>query len=287
MGQTHLTAVSESHVVAVSAVVEPRETVADDLRSRGLTVFDSIGAMREAGGVDGYLVATPSAFHVDVVRELIPTGLPILCEKPCGLSLNDATQIKSMVDASGVRFQVGYWRRFVPSMLDLKERIASHSFGRPLLVHAQQWDHLPPSAEFRNSSGGIVVDMGVHEIDLIHWLTGQEITSVNIASTWSDAPGVSDEDAAAITMSLSGGTIGLATVGRFNPEADLVSVEVIGESGREYISVLDGNDGERMWLEALRAQAESFARGHHVFSATIDDAISTLRVVEQSREKST
>ena len=279
MGQTHLAALKESSTVAVTTIVEPRSDVAAALAADGYAVNATIDDLLSAGGVDGFLVATPSGFHVDVIRQLAPAGLPILSEKPCGLSVDDASAVKEIVERVGVRLQIGYWRRFVPAMIELKNDIESGRFGRLLFVHASQWDYRPPAAEFRNSSGGILTDMGVHEIDVIHWLTGEAPRAITGTVLMSTTPGVVDEDSAVFTLTLPSGTLGIATLGRFYPEADFVGIEVMGEEDHVRIEVLAGEAGEATQMAALRAQAEAFAAGGVPDGATIDDAVTALRVV--------
>jgi myo-inositol 2-dehydrogenase/D-chiro-inositol 1-dehydrogenase len=279
MGQTHLAAVKDSDTVAVTAIVEPRPEVAAALTADGYVVHASIGDLLAGGGVDGFLVATPSGFHVDVIRQLAPAGLPILSEKPCGLTVGDASAVKAIVENAGVRLQIGYWRRFVPAMTELKKDIESGRFGRLLFVHASQWDYRPPAAEFRNGSGGILTDMGVHEIDVIHWLTGEVPSAITGNIMMSTTPGVVDEDSAVFSLVLPSGTLGIATLGRFYPEADFVGIEVMGEEDHVRIDVLLGVDGEVTQMAALRAQAEAFAAGGVPHGATIDDAVTALRVV--------
>src|ERR671935_154730 len=74
---------------------------------------------------------------------------------------------------AGVLLQVGYWRRFVPELVALRARIAAGELGEISLVRSWQWDGSPPHREFRVRSGGIIVDMGGHELDQTPWVTGQ------------------------------------------------------------------------------------------------------------------
>jgi myo-inositol 2-dehydrogenase/D-chiro-inositol 1-dehydrogenase len=279
MGQTHLAALKDSSEITVTALVEPRPEVAAALSAEGYIVHPSIDELLDAGGVDGFLVATPSGFHVDVIRQLAPAGLPILSEKPCGLTVEDASAVKEIVDNARVRLQIGYWRRFVPEMVNLKKDIESGRFGRLLFIHASQWDYRPPAAEFRNSSGGILTDMGVHEIDVIHWLTGEAPRAITGSVMMSTTPGVVDEDSAVFSLVLPSGTLGIATLGRFYPGADFVGIEVMGEEDHVRIEILAGAAGEAIQMAALRAQAEAFAAGGVPHGATIDDAVTALRVV--------
>lgn len=128
--------------------------------------------------------------------------------------------------------------------------------------------------------------MGVHEIDVIHWLTGQTIETVTSVSAWSRADKVSDEDSAVISFSLSDGSIGLATLGRFFPDRDFVGIEVMGDEDHQQYDIVSGSGGDAVFLSALRNQAEAFASGGNTFSATIDDAVAALRVASEIKEKS-
>jgi len=284
MGQTHLAAISTSTTVAVTAVVEPRAEVAASLSAQGLTTHSSLEELVAAGDVDGFLVATPSAFHVNAVRQLAPSGLPILCEKPAGLSVAEATEIQRMVSDTHSRLQIGYWRRFVPSLRNLKARIDAGTFGRLLVIHASQWDHRPPAPEFRNTSGGILIDMGVHEVDMIRWISGNDVLSISSNDLMSQDSGVVDQDAGVFTMRLSAETIGLATLGRFYPDKDFVGIEVMGELDHERIDIISGDGGDDALMMALREQAEAFALGGDPNAATIDDALAALRAVNTTTE---
>lgn len=284
MGLTHLEAIRGDSRVTVAAVAEPRDVVANQLRAEGLTVVsdpDELGAL----DLDGYLVSTPSGTHRDVVSRLATSGRPILCEKPAGLSVADAESMKSACLANGSRLQIGYWRRFVPALRKVRDDIERGDFGRLLCLTASQWDNSPPSAAFRNSSGGIAVDMGVHEIDEIRWLSGQEVTGVSVRRLSSAEPGVVDEDAATIQLDLSEGTLGLTSLGRFFPGADFVGIEVMGERRHIRRVLLNARTGTTPQLTALRRQARAFASGRDPHSATIDDAIAVLRVLEDSRKR--
>ena len=91
MGSTHLRALAESTDVVVTAVAEPVEQLREAaVAAHGLAGFTSLDAMLDAAGIDGVLIVTPSDSHVDVIRTVAQAGLPILCEKPCGVSPEDS-----------------------------------------------------------------------------------------------------------------------------------------------------------------------------------------------------
>ncbi len=287
MGRTHLRALADCESVRVVAVAEPAARVREGIAALGLPAYSSVAGMMDAGGLDGVLIAAPSDQHPVVVAEVAARGLPILCEKPCGLTSAQARHAAEAAAAAGVVLQVAYWRRYVSALRTLRERILDGSFGDVHLVCCYQWDERPPSREFRAHSGGIAIDMGVHEFDQLRWLTGQEFVTVAAASpppvTGAGLP--PDVDSAQILVRLSGGTVGFVSLGRFHPPGDMAGAEVFGAKCRARCDFLDPAQGERAQLEALRAQAEGFAAyagGGKRTGASAADAVAALAAAEQA-----
>jgi myo-inositol 2-dehydrogenase / D-chiro-inositol 1-dehydrogenase len=285
MGRTHLRALAGSERVTVTAIAEMSPTTRSALNGPpGVTLHASPAEMLAAAAVDGVLIAAPTDQHGAIIAEVAARGLPILCEKPCGLTAAAARASAQAAAAAGVPLQVAYWRRFVPGLRRLRDRIAAGEFGVVHLVTCYQWDEQPPAAEFRAHSGGIAIDMGVHEFDQLRWLTGQDIGDLAVASSGRAPDGVADVDGAQVIATLSGGGCGFVSLGRYYPAGDAVWAEVFGTRGSERCDVIDPAEGERAQLEALRRQAESFAEfaaGAPCAGATADDAIAALTAAEQ------
>ena len=286
MGRTHIRALADSSAVAIAAIAEPspqsRSTLADD----GVSVHRSLAEMLASTSLDGVLVAAPSDQHLSIIEEIAVSGLPILCEKPCGLSSRQALKAAEIAAAAGVRLQVAYWRRYVPALMALRDRMRAGELGVLNLVACYQWDERPPSPQFRAHSGGIAIDMGVHEFDQLRWLTGQDIGALSTVASplTSDADVTGDVDSAQVLAALSGGAAGFVSLGRYHPPGDMARAEVFGTGGFERCDFLDPADGERAQLEALRLQAEEFARyahGAECSGATADDAVAALMAAEQ------
>lgn len=281
MGQTHIRALADSSTVQIIAVAEPHAATAEKLRAAGLAVYPTLSAMLEAGGLDGVIITTPTDQHLAVIRQVATAGLPMLCEKPAGLNPAQAHEAAEISRTKGTLLQVGYWRRFIPDLQDLRERIASRAVGTLHVVICSQWDEAPPASAFRSHSGGIFVDMGVHEIDEIRWLTGQEVVGVTALAypTVEDEDAINDVDSAQALLTLSGGSAAVMSLGRFHPGGDLVAVELFGSRDHVRVAVLQPPDSEGPQMEALRRQAEAFARcalGGPSECATIEDAESAL-----------
>jgi myo-inositol 2-dehydrogenase/D-chiro-inositol 1-dehydrogenase len=242
-----------------------------------------------AGGIEAVLIAAPSTLHRELVATCAALQLPVLCEKPCGTTTQEIAAAGRACEDSGVLLQVGYWRRFVPQLMELRRRILARELGEIALVSCWQWDANPASPEFRRASGGIAVDMGVHEFDEIRWLTGQEfVRLVQVASPVASVePVAGDVESVAMLGELSDGAVAFVSLGRHFPEGDRVWVEVMGTTGYERVEVLWGGDGDAVFLAALRAQAETFAssvrRGRTGLGSSTDDASRALEIAERSQ----
>ena len=231
--------------------------------------------------VDGALVCVPTRFHVEVVTALSGLGLPVLCEKPCGLTTDETRAIAALP----TRLQVAYWRRFVPALRLLRERIAAGELGEVAIVRCAQWDESPPSRAFRDpaSSGGIVVDMGVHEFDQMRWLTGQEVGRVTgVAAVTATEPVEGDPESVELAVALSGGAVGSVSLARRYAPGETVRVEVLGSDGAVSVDFVAPPTGDETIAVALRAQAEDFARAGGE-GATVAAALAALDAAERAR----
>jgi myo-inositol 2-dehydrogenase / D-chiro-inositol 1-dehydrogenase len=283
MGRTHLRALAGSDLVEVTAVAEMSPAARQAVV--GIETYASVAEMLDHAKLDGVLIAAPTDQHGAVIAEVAARGLPILCEKPCGLTADAARESARTAAAAGVPLQVAYWRRFVPGLRELHDRIAAGELGVIHLITCYQWDERPPSPVFRAHSGGIAIDMGVHEFDQLRWLTGQDITGLAAVSSGSAPDGIPDVDGAQVVLSLSGGATGFVSLGRYFRLGDAVWAEAFGTGGHERVDVIDPAEGEVAQLEALRRQAESFAAyaggDGPCEGATADDAVAALAAAEQ------
>jgi len=286
MGSTHARAIAGCPGIEISAVVEPSDEAMARLEPVVRRHRD-VGALLTADRPEGALVAAPTRRHGEIVSALLRAGVPVLCEKPLGLTAAGAAELGALAQATGVPLVVGYWRRFVPELRALRARVVRGELGKVQFVLCAQWDERPPPVAFRDptSSGGILVDMGVHEIDQIRWLLGQEIdTAVGFAaSVTAEAPVPGDPESVSIAARLSGGATALITLIRRHPPGETVRLEIVGTEGAERLEPIAPPDGADRLLVALRAQLEDFvsaARGGRAEGATAADAAAALRTVE-------
>jgi myo-inositol 2-dehydrogenase/D-chiro-inositol 1-dehydrogenase len=284
MGRAHLRALAGSDQVRFVAAVDPIASGRAAAEPFGLPTFPTVDALLAAGGFDAALIAAPSGSHLEIVRVLIGHRIPVLCEKPCGLTSSQCREALKLARGSVLR--IGYWRRFVPDLIGLREQIRAGLLGEIFLVACSQWDEWPPTAAFRATSGGILIDMGVHELDMTRWLLGQDIVEgAAFASAVAVHPPVPrDSECLTVALRLSGGAIGTVTLGRRYAPGESCRVHVVGTAGvvdRPFVSPPSGEDTV---FRALRAQAESFAgavAGKPDTGATAEDALAALLAAEQ------
>ena len=281
MGRAHLEALGAARGVEPAAVVDPVGEVRDQLQARGLRTFAHLDELLGAGEVDAAIVAAPTDLHLELVAALAGAGLPVLCEKPCGVRSEETAEAVQIAADAGVMLQIGYWRRFVPALIELRARIAAGGLGEPAQIWSWQWDERPPSPAFRARSGGILLDMGVHELDQIRWLTGRELADVVVR-----APATGDDpDSVAALVELDGGAAGFVSLGRMFPHGDCCWVELMGTEGQARELFMWGDAGERVFEDALVAQAEAFAatvRGAPQRGATGEDAVRAIEAAERA-----
>jgi myo-inositol 2-dehydrogenase/D-chiro-inositol 1-dehydrogenase len=287
MGKTHLRALARSEAVEIVAIAEASEVVRTTVTGFDGAVFAELGRMLAEADLEGVLVAAPSGSHLAIVTEVATAGLPILCEKPCGLVAADAVAAAKIAEAHHVLLQVAYWRRFVPELQRLKARIDRGALGQIYSILCYQWDQDLPAAAFRAKSGGIFIDMGVHEFDQLRWLSGQAVTGLQAAvATTGWAPAVSgDAESAAVLCSLSEGGTGVISLGRRHSAGDICRVEVFGTEGAESCAFLNPDTGEETFFQALMLQAEGFAswvNGGSASGATAADAVAALDLAERA-----
>ena len=286
MGQVHLRAIRASAELELAGVVEPVPSTRAALAADGVHAVETCDELLAGGEVDGVLIAAPSPEHPALARMFIAAGIPVLCEKPVGVRSTDVTEVSQSARDAGVLLQVGYWRRFVPALQELRARIRAGELGDIYQVSCYQWDQEPPSPAYREHSGGISIDMGVHEFDQIRWLVGQEISWLSAVPSGPDTEGpATDPDAALILLGLSGGAKATVSLGRRFPVEDSCWVEVWGTDGHEHVPFMWAQDSTQVFLAGMRAQVESFARAVHgapVEGAAGPDAIAALTVAEMA-----
>ncbi|MEU3224064.1 Gfo/Idh/MocA family oxidoreductase [Streptomyces sp. NPDC006976] len=187
-----------------------------------------------ASGLDGVVIAAPTAAHADLVRAAAFAGVPVFCEKPIAATLAGTRVLLADLAVSGVPLQVGFQRRFDTGYAALRDAVAAGELGRLHVVRACTADPAPPSAGYLRLSGGIFRDCAVHDFDIVRWVTGREVVEVSATgANRGDASfaAADDVDTAVAVLTLDDGTLVSCTATRYNGAGYDVRMEVAGSLG--------------------------------------------------------
>lgn len=238
------------------------------------TVYGSMAELLAAPDLDAVLIATSSSYHLDAIRLAASAGVDILCEKPIALTLADTDAAIAAAEAAGVRLQCGFMRRWEPDYVRAKARLSSGEYGRPMLFKSLQFDPEPPPLAFADPtvSGGIMVDMGIHEFDLARWLMDDEVVEVHAyGSTYAhpDLASVDDVDSAVVNLRFANGATGSVELARNTTYGEDVRTEVLATNGSVWVGLMSMTQGASSGgplsgvfsVDALDTAVPRFAKG--------------------------
>ena len=184
--------------------------------------------------VQAIVICTSTDAHAQIAEDAADAGKHVFCEKPVSLDLAVTDRVLRAVDRGGIKFQVGFNRRFDPSFRRVREAVQNGQVGEPHLIHVTSRDPAPPPLEYIRRSGGIFLDMTIHDFDMMRYLSGQEVVEIYAAGSVmvDEAIGrAGDLDTALITLKMDGGTLGTIDNSRKAVYGYDQRVEVFGSGG--------------------------------------------------------
>ena len=180
---------------------------------------------------DGYVVATATNSHIEILDKLIPLGKPILCEKPISLTVEETDLVIENCSKYGTQIQVGFQRRFDPPISLAANKVSSGQVGTLYAMHMYAHDHQPSTLEFLEGSGSIYRDLHVHDFDLVRWITQSEISKVYATQAvrkHQQYAKYNDADVSLISLTTESGVQVAITGTRHNPVGHDVRFEIFG-----------------------------------------------------------
>ena len=184
--------------------------------------------------IDAILIGSPSAEHAPQMIECAEAGKHIFCEKPIALDPEIIRNALAEVDKSGVKLQVGFNRRFDPNFSAVQHQVASGALGDPHIIRITSRDPAPPSAEYVAGSGGMFLDMTIHDFDMARFLSSSEVTEVHAYGAVLVDPEIGkagDIDTAVISLKFANGALGIIENSRKAVYGYDQRVEVFGAKG--------------------------------------------------------
>jgi scyllo-inositol 2-dehydrogenase (NAD+) len=289
--ETRLVAIADPDAAAREAVAAEHEVAA----------FASADELIGAPEVEAVVIVGPTSTHREHVIAAARRRLPIFCEKPPALSLAETREMKEAVERAGVFFQMGFMRRFDAGYAAAKSRVAAGEIGTPVLFKSSSRDPHRTTLEYANpkTSGGMILDMGIHDFDLARFFMGEVRAVQTVAGTlaYPELETVGDIDNAVVTLEFADGRLGVVDLSRNGIYGYDIATELLGTAGTLRIGYLRetplfvmtknsvAHDTVPYFMErfagAYTAQLRNFAlnvlEGRQA-PVTIDDGIEALRI---------
>ncbi|MEO9004960.1 MAG: inositol 2-dehydrogenase [Ginsengibacter sp.] len=184
--------------------------------------------------VDAILVCTPTSSHADLIEKGIKNGKHVFCEKPMDLSLERTTALTDMAREAGVKLMLGFNRRFDPDFRQAFQSVRDGKIGDVQIVKITSRDPGPPPIDYIKNSGGLFMDMAIHDFDMARYIMGKEVVEVfskglNIIDKEIGAAG--DIDTALTTLIFEDGTYAVIDNSRKASYGYDQRLEIFGSGG--------------------------------------------------------
>jgi myo-inositol 2-dehydrogenase/D-chiro-inositol 1-dehydrogenase len=200
----------EANLAAVCDIrLEVALAVAAELGiQRAVKDYHELLADRE---IEAVLIATSTDTHAFILKDAAAAGKQIFCEKPLALDLASIDDALAAIQKSGVKLQIGFNRRFDKSFLRVHEIVTSGEIGRPCILRITNRDPVPPSVEYARSSGGMFLDMTIHDFDMARFQVGEieEVYALGNVLVAPELREADDVDTDLVTLKFENGAMGV------------------------------------------------------------------------------
>jgi myo-inositol 2-dehydrogenase/D-chiro-inositol 1-dehydrogenase len=215
-----------------------------DVQTGGLREFaDSLGIAQVTADyrdilndpeIDAVIICSPTPTHADLAMLAARAGKHIFCEKPIDLNLAKIRQTIEVVHAGGVRMQVGFNRRFDHNFSKVRQLVETGELGAVHVVRITSRDPAPPPIDYIRQSGGLFLDMTIHDFDMALFLAGSPVVEVYASAAVLVDPAIGeagDVDTAVISLKFASGALGIIENSRQAVYGYDQRVEVLGSRG--------------------------------------------------------
>ena len=219
--------------MAALADVFPDELAAVAAKLNVGKTFADYRQVLELPEVDAVAICTPTNTHYQMILDAAAAGKHIFCEKPIDLSMEKIITINEEVERRGVELMVGFNRRYDFNFLKVHDTVKAGKIGEPQILRITSRDPAPPPETYIRASGGIFLDMTIHDFDMARYLMGEVVEVYARANVLVD-PAIGkagDWDTAMVTLTFANGALGAIDNSRKAVYGYDQRVEVFGSEG--------------------------------------------------------
>ena len=199
--------------VEVVAIADPNVDAAKELAEKlhVSAYYEDYRKVLEDKSIEAVLICSSTDTHARFMTEAAEAGKHIFCEKPVDHSLEKIDAALAAVKKAGVKCQIGFNRRFDPNFKKVRQMVNEGKVGEVQILRITSRDPAPPPVSYVKVSGGMFLDMTIHDFDMARYLSGSEVVEVFAAGAVMVDPGIGeagDIDTAVITLKFANGAIG-------------------------------------------------------------------------------
>ncbi len=228
------TRVTKANLVAVADIIPERANKCSERFDIPKAYFNH-QEINEDKELDAVIVTATTMNHKEIVIDAASKRKPVFCEKPMTLSLKDAREMKSAIEKSGVFYQQGYMRRFDTGFAALKKKIDEGVIGKPVVFRGSSRDPYLPTLEYLypHNSGGQILDMAIHDIDIARWYMGDisSVYSIGGVLAFPEVEPTGDTDNVIMSFKFNSGCLGEIDISRNGVYGYDIRAEVLGTKG--------------------------------------------------------
>ncbi len=236
--------------------------------------------------VDAVVICSSTDTHATIIAEAARAGKAIFCEKPIALTLPEIDTALAAVARAGVQLQIGFNRRFDASFKRVRAAVAEGEIGQPWLLRITSRDPAPPPISYIRSSGGLFLDMTIHDFDMARFVIGAEVQTVSATAgvlVSEEIGAAGDIDTAVVVLRFANGVIGTIENSRQAVYGYDQRIEVLGGAGAVSIDNTFPNQATISTADAIRRDPP-----HHFFleryaASYVDEMIAFVDAVRQNR----
>lgn len=303
IGKVHaksiLTGVSTACIKAIADPFMTQETE-QWAKSVGISnVYIDYRKIIEDKDIDAVLICSSTDTHSSLCLEAIAAGKHVFCEKPIDHDLKKINEVIEALKGKTSKFQVGFNRRFDHNFRAVKKAVTDGNVGDIHIVKITSRDPEPPPVSYVKLSGGIFMDMMIHDFDMVRYLTGSDVVEVYTMGSVLIDPAIGDAgdvDTAIVTMKMENGSLCVIDNSRKSVYGYDQRAEVFGSRGcvsisndsssTSILSTVDGVCAEKpMWffleryMQAYQDEIRSFIHAIETDSPTEVDVYDGLQPV--------
>ena len=234
IGKIHAENIISLNECNLKIIIDPISDSDNNFTDLGIKQSKHFDDLLNENDIDGVIICSPSKYHVSQIKSLSELTKNIFCEKPLGLSIEEILDVKSLVAKKNLNLHLGFNRRYDPDFSELKRRILNDEIGDLHMIKITSRDPAPPPISYIKKSGGIFLDMTIHDFDMVKYLSGSEISELYVKGGCFVDPEIEkakDVDTAIINMSLKNGVLATINNSRKAVYGYDQRIEVLGSKG--------------------------------------------------------